>query len=142
MALHLTGRRRIVEESTELYTCSRTARDSEIPPEWDPDGAGGSGGGTSGKKTNITVPQSYNELATLMSVTGALRARAAAAAVAYVRTVLDACVHLCIPGACLGALCICWLRRCPHLPPLPVLHSCPCPRGGCRAAGEDAIRHP
>ncbi|EFN56864.1 hypothetical protein CHLNCDRAFT_144489 [Chlorella variabilis] len=54
--------KRIVEESTELYTCSRTARDSEIPPEWDPDGAGGISG-------NITVPRSYNELATLMSVT-------------------------------------------------------------------------
>ena len=46
-----------MEESTELYTCSRTARDSEIPPEWDPDGAGGSGAGAGGKKTNITVPQ-------------------------------------------------------------------------------------
>ncbi|KAL4443355.1 hypothetical protein ABPG75_011092 [Micractinium tetrahymenae] len=58
--------KRIVEESTELYTCSRTAHDSEIPPEWDPDGAGHEHG-ISG---NITVPKSYNELATLMSVTG------------------------------------------------------------------------
>jgi chloride channel 7 len=59
-----------VEESTELYTCSRSARDSEIPPEWDPDG-GGTGGAPKG---NITVPRSYNELATLISVTGGLLA--------------------------------------------------------------------
>lgn len=58
--------KRIVEESTELYTCSRTAHHSEIPPEWDPDGAG-TQHGISG---NITVAKSYNELATLMSVTG------------------------------------------------------------------------
>lgn len=57
---------RIVEQSTELYTCSRTARDSEVPPEWDPDG----GGTEHGITGNITVPRSYNELATLMSVTG------------------------------------------------------------------------
>lgn len=43
-------------------TCPR----AEIPPEWDPDGAGHEHG-ISG---NITIPKSYNELATLMSVTG------------------------------------------------------------------------
>ena len=52
---------RIVEDSIELYTCSPAAATSDIPPDWDtidPD------------KGNITVPKSYNELATLMSVTG------------------------------------------------------------------------
>ncbi len=43
---------------------------AEIPPEWDSDGAGREHG-ISG---NITIPKSYNELATLMSVTGALPA--------------------------------------------------------------------
>ncbi|KAI7836469.1 hypothetical protein COHA_009686 [Chlorella ohadii] len=57
--------KRIVEDSTELYTCSRTAHDSEIPPEWDPDGKGGGSG-----SKNISVPKAYNELATLMSVPG------------------------------------------------------------------------
>lgn len=37
---------------------------TEIPPEWDADGERGISG-------NITIPKSYNELATLMSVTGA-----------------------------------------------------------------------
>ena len=46
--------RRIVEESIELYTCKESAWDSEIPAD----------------SQNSTVPRSYNELATLMSVTG------------------------------------------------------------------------
>ena len=46
--------RRIVEESLELYTCSASSRDSEMPEY----------------ARNGTVPRSYNELATLMSVTG------------------------------------------------------------------------
>jgi len=58
---------RIVEESLELYTCSPTAHTSEIPAAWDPEGSGTTGNITGG---NITFPQSYNELATLMSVTG------------------------------------------------------------------------
>ena len=45
----------------ELYTCSQTAKDSEIPADWDRDGGG---------RGNITIPQAYNELATLISVTG------------------------------------------------------------------------
>ncbi|KAK9853352.1 hypothetical protein WJX84_009701 [Apatococcus fuscideae] len=45
---------RIVEESIELYTCKESAYDSEIPAD----------------SQNSTVPRSYNELATLMSVTG------------------------------------------------------------------------
>jgi hypothetical protein len=50
-----TGRR-IVEQSLELYTCSGAAgADSETPAE----------------ARNGTLPRSYNELATLMSVTGA-----------------------------------------------------------------------
>jgi len=49
-------RRRIVEQSLELYTCSGAAgADSETPAE----------------ARNGTLPRSYNELATLMSVTGA-----------------------------------------------------------------------
>ena len=51
---------RIVEDTTELYTCSPAAATSDIPPDWDTDPA----------KGNITVPKAYNELATLMSVTG------------------------------------------------------------------------
>ena len=51
---------RIVEDSIELYTCSREAATSEIPPDWDTDPS----------KSNITVPKSYNELATLVSVNG------------------------------------------------------------------------
>ena len=51
---------RIVEDSIELYTCSPDAATSDIPPDWD----------TDPRKSNITVPKSYNELATLMSVTG------------------------------------------------------------------------
>lgn len=44
-----------MEESIELYTCKESAYDSEIPAD----------------NQNSTVPRSYNELATLMSVTGA-----------------------------------------------------------------------
>jgi chloride channel 7 len=51
---------RIVEDSIELYTCSRDAATSDIPPDWDTDPS----------KSNITVPKSYNELATLISVNG------------------------------------------------------------------------
>jgi len=51
---------RIVEDSIELYTCSPDAATSDIPPDWDTDPS----------QSNITVPKSYNELATLMSVTG------------------------------------------------------------------------
>lgn len=51
---------RIVEDTIELYTCSPAAATSDIPPDWDTDPA----------KGNITIPKSYNELATLMSVTG------------------------------------------------------------------------
>lgn len=51
---------RIVEDSIELYTCSPDAATSDIPPDWD----------TAPSQSNITVPKSYNELATLMSVTG------------------------------------------------------------------------
>jgi chloride channel 7 len=51
---------RIVEDTIELYTCSPAAATSDIPPDWDTDPA----------KGNITVPKAYNELATLMSVTG------------------------------------------------------------------------
>ena len=51
---------RIVEDTIELYTCSPDAATSDIPPDWDTDPS----------KSNITVPKSYNELATLMSVTG------------------------------------------------------------------------
>ena len=43
-----------MEESLELYTCSASSRDSEMPEY----------------ARNGTVPRSYNELATLMSVTG------------------------------------------------------------------------
>ena len=43
-----------MEESIELYTCKESAYDSEIPAD----------------SQNRTVPRSYNELATLMSVTG------------------------------------------------------------------------
>lgn len=57
----LPPRRRIVEESMELYTCSTDAHQSAIPADWDRDGGG---------KGNITFPKSYNELATLMSVPG------------------------------------------------------------------------
>ncbi|KAK9804251.1 hypothetical protein WJX72_003440 [[Myrmecia] bisecta] len=46
--------KRIVEESVELYTCSANAEQTDLPP----DSSSGSG------------PKSYNELATLMSVTG------------------------------------------------------------------------
>jgi len=53
--------RRIVEQSLELYTCSGAAgADSETPAE----------------ARNGTLPRSYNELATLMSVTGAQSAYA------------------------------------------------------------------
>ncbi|KAK9840815.1 hypothetical protein WJX81_006821 [Elliptochloris bilobata] len=45
---------RIVEQSLELYTCSAGGADSETPAE----------------ARNGTLPRSYNELATLMSVTG------------------------------------------------------------------------
>lgn len=51
---------RIVEDTIELYTCSTAAATSDIPPDWDTDPEQG----------NITVPKAYNELATLMSVTG------------------------------------------------------------------------
>ena len=51
---HLAMCRRIVEQSLELYTCSATSRDSEMPEY----------------ARNGTIPRSYNELATLMSVTG------------------------------------------------------------------------
>ena len=47
--------RRIVEQSLELYTCSAGAADSEAPD----------------LARNGTQPHAYNELATLMSVTGA-----------------------------------------------------------------------
>jgi len=46
--------RRIVEQSLELYTCSAASADSEMPPA----------------QRNSTLPTTYNELATLMSVTG------------------------------------------------------------------------
>ena len=46
--------RRIVEQSLELYTCSAGAADSEAPD----------------LARNGTQPHAYNELATLMSVTG------------------------------------------------------------------------
>ena len=46
--------RRIVEQSLELYTCSAGAVDSEVPAV----------------ARNATQPKAYNELATLMSVTG------------------------------------------------------------------------
>ncbi|CAL8466168.1 g5704 [Coccomyxa elongata] len=46
---------RIVEQSLELYTCSAASADSEMPPA---------------QRHNATVPTTYNELATLMSVTG------------------------------------------------------------------------
>ena len=49
-----------MEDSIELYTCSPDAATSDIPPDWD----------TDPMQSNITVPKSYNELATLMSVTG------------------------------------------------------------------------
>lgn len=52
---------RIVEDSIELYTCSPGAATSDIPPDWT---------GLDPSQSNITVPKSYNELATLMSVTG------------------------------------------------------------------------
>ena len=52
--VHITVCRRIVEQSLELYTCSATSSDSEMPEY----------------ARNGTVPRSYNELATLMSVTG------------------------------------------------------------------------
>ena len=51
---HIIMCRRIVEQSLELYTCSATSRDSEMPEY----------------ARNGTIPRSYNELATLMSVTG------------------------------------------------------------------------
>lgn len=54
-------RSRIVEETIELYTCSPVAATSDIPPDWDK---------VDPSKANITVPKAYNELATLMSVTG------------------------------------------------------------------------
>ena len=53
--------RRIVEDTLELYTCSPAAATSDIPPDWD---------GADPGRANITVPKAYNELATLMSVTG------------------------------------------------------------------------
>jgi len=43
-----------VEQSLELYTCSTASSDSEMPEY----------------ARNGTIPRSYNELATLMSVTG------------------------------------------------------------------------
>ena len=43
-----------MEESLELYTCSASSPDSEMPAY----------------ARNGTVPRAYNELATLMSVTG------------------------------------------------------------------------
>ena len=43
-----------MEQSLELYTCSAGGADSETPAE----------------ARNGTMPRSYNELATLMSVTG------------------------------------------------------------------------
>jgi hypothetical protein len=46
--------RRIVEQSLELYTCSAASHDSEMPAP----------------RGNATLPTTYNELATLMSVTG------------------------------------------------------------------------
>ena len=46
-----------MEESIELYTCKESAYDSEIPAD----------------SQNSTVPRSYNELATLMSVTGRIQ---------------------------------------------------------------------
>ena len=46
--------RRIVEQSLELYTCSASSSDSEMPVY----------------ARNGTIPRAYNELATLMSVTG------------------------------------------------------------------------
>ncbi len=49
-----TMRRRIVEQSLELYTCSASSPDSEMPVY----------------ARNGTIPRAYNELATLMSVTG------------------------------------------------------------------------
>ena len=45
-----------MEQSLELYTCSATSRDSEMPEY----------------ARNGTIPRAYNELATLMSVTGEL----------------------------------------------------------------------
>ena len=44
-----------MEESLELYTCKASGPDTEFPAEG---------------SRNITVPSSYNELATLMSVPG------------------------------------------------------------------------
>ena len=46
--------RRVVEDSLELYTCKPGSGDSETPASI----------------TNGTAPGSYNELATLMTVTG------------------------------------------------------------------------
>ena len=46
-----------MEESLELYTCKAFGPDTEFPAEG---------------SRNITVPSSYNELATLMSVPGPL----------------------------------------------------------------------
>ena len=43
-----------MEQSLELYTCSTASRDSKMPEY----------------ARNGTIPRSYNELATLMSVTG------------------------------------------------------------------------
>lgn len=56
------GGRRIVEESLELYTCKSNATDSELPD-------------TGSKDTG----KSYNELATLMAVTGEQQHRLACA---------------------------------------------------------------
>lgn len=64
---------RVVEETLEMYTCSRSSHTSQIPAS---SGSGGDAGGISGggeSKANITIPSSYNELATIMSVTGWLR---------------------------------------------------------------------
>lgn len=56
---------RVVEETLELFTCSRTSHTSQVHGGGGPGDADGPGG-----KGNITIPSSYNELATLMSVTG------------------------------------------------------------------------
>lgn len=63
---------RIVEETLELFTCSRSARTSLVPKDGGGAGAGGAGAGAGPDegRGNITIPSSYNELATIMSVTG------------------------------------------------------------------------
>ncbi|KAK2076390.1 hypothetical protein QBZ16_000915 [Prototheca wickerhamii] len=61
---------RVVEETLELYTCSRSSHTSLVPASGGGDGGGSSGGSAAEPKGNITIPSSYNELATIMSVQG------------------------------------------------------------------------